>query len=188
MSESDAQPRRVTPDQVAAWNMAYWRKKAGLTQRELGERIGWTHGAVSDAEKVWDGESTRKFTANLLLPIAAALGVPLTALLLPPEDAGAYEVAIDGGTAALMELIMPDLDAETEILEAYRDRLRRAALEWLKPHFAAGISGLLGLIDDKGFAALLAAHLRRIVADARASREGIEALGELIDRLEEAAS
>lgn len=186
MSESDAQPRRVTPDQVAAWNMAYWRKKAGLTQRELGERIGWTHGAVSDAEKTWSGEGTRKFTAPLLLALAAALEVPLTALLLPPEDAGAYEIAIDGGTAALMELIMPDLDAETPVLEAYRGRVRRAALEWLKPDFAAGISGLLGLIDDKELAALVIAWIRRAVADAKAAREGIEALGELADRLEEA--
>lgn len=186
MSESDAQPRRVTLDQVAAWNMAYWRKKAGLTQRELGERIGWTHAAVSEAEKTWDSGDTRKFNAPLLLRLAAALGVPLTALLLPPEDVGAYEITIDGGTSALMELIMPDLDAETPVLEAYRERVRRAALEWLKPEFAAGISGLLGLINDKELLALVIAWIRRAVADAKASREGIEALGEMADRLEEA--
>lgn len=182
----DAQPRRVTPDQVVAWNMAWWRKKAGLTQQQLGERIGWTYTAVSEAEKTWDSGRTRKFNAPLLLALAAALGVPLTALLLPPEDAGPYEIAMEGGTAALMELIMPDLDAETAVLEAYRARVRRAAVAWLAPDLAADISRLLGVIDDKELAAVVVARLRTVVADARASREGLEALGELVDRIEEA--
>jgi transcriptional regulator with XRE-family HTH domain len=183
----DAQPRRVTPDQVAAWNMAYWRKKAGLTQRQLGERIGWTHTAVSDAEKTWHGEGTRKFTADLLLPVAAALGVPLTALLLPPEDAGPYEVTLEGGTTALMELIMPDLDDKTAVLEAYRERMQRAAVTWLAPDMASDIIRLLGVIDDKEFADLFAritaTRLRAMTADVKAA---MEVLGDLADRIEEA--
>ncbi len=186
-NESDAQsPRRVTPDQVAAWNVAYWRKKAGLTQRELGERIGWTHTAVSEAEKTWDSGRTREFNAPLLLALAAALGVPLTALLLPPEDAGPYEIAMEGGTTAHMELIMPDLDAETAVLEAYRERVRRAALAWLAPDLAADISRVLGVIDDKELAVVTASRLRAVVADARRTLKGLDALTELAGRIEEA--
>lgn len=166
--------------------MAWWRKKAGLTQQQLGERIGWTYTAVSEAEKTWDSGRTRKFNAPLLLALAAALGVPLAALLLPPEDAGPYEIAMEGGTAALMELIMPDLDAETAILEAYRERVRRAAVTWLPPDLAAGVSRLLGVLDDKRLAAVVVAGLRALAADARASLEGLELLDEMADRIEEA--
>lgn len=185
-NESDAQaPRRVTPDQVAAWNMAYWRKKAGLTQEQLGKRIGWTYTAVSEAEKTWDSGRIRKFNAPLLLSLAAALGVPLTALLLPPEDTGPYEITLGGGTTALMELIMPDLDAETPVLEAYRERMRRAAVAWLAPDLAADVSRLLGVIDDGELAAVTAARLRAVAADAGAVLEGLKVLGDLAGRLEE---
>jgi transcriptional regulator with XRE-family HTH domain len=182
-SESDAQPRRVTPDQVAAWNMAYWRKRAGLTQAQLGERIGWTNAAVSEAERSWDGGRTREFNARLLLAVAAALGVPLTALLLPPEDAGAYEITLDGGTPALMELIMPDLDGESAVLEAYRARVRRAAVAWLAPDLAADVARLLGVIDDKEFAVVTAVRLRAVLADAG---EALKVIGGVADRIEEA--
>ena len=176
--------RDVTVNQVVAWNMAWWRKRAGLTQAQLGEKIGWTNTAVSEAERSWDSGRTREFDAHLMLCVAAALGIPMTALLLPPEDAGAYKITLDGGTIALMEHIMPDLDAETAILEAYRERVRRAALAWLAPDLAADISRLLGVIDDKELAVVTAARLRAVLANAGSA---LEELGKLADRIEEKA-
>lgn len=164
-NESDAQsPRRVTPDQVVAWNMAYWRRKAGLTQQQLGERIGWTNATVSEAERSWNSGRTREFNAHLMLVIATALGVPLTALLLPPEDAGAYEIALPGGTIALMEHIMPDLDADSAVLDAYRNRLARAAETYLAPDWAQAVAAWRGRAGGREELAARAAQLRRRLA------------------------
>src|SRR5260221_186 len=79
----------VSIDQVVAMNMRYWRRKAGLTQEELGERIGWTAPNVSAAEvSARARKDRRRFDAHILAALAKALGVPVAALFLPPEDDG----------------------------------------------------------------------------------------------------
>lgn len=85
---ADLPGRHVTMNQLVAYNLAYWRKVAGLTQEEFGERIGWSKAAVSAAERSWDGKRTREFDADLLIAIATELDLPLAALFLPPEDDG----------------------------------------------------------------------------------------------------
>ena len=184
--------RYITVNQVVAWNLAWYRKQVGLTQAELGERIGWTNTAVSEAERSWDGRRTREFDAQTMAAIAAALGVPLMALLLPPEDDGVtarYTITLDDGTpqgmAGLMAVIMPDLDAETAVLEAYRARVRRAAEAYLAPDLATDIARLLGVLDDKEFAAVTAARLRAALAAAGGALEALRWLGRLADRIEE---
>lgn len=142
--------RLVTVNQVAAWNMAQLRRDAGLTQRELGERIGWTNGKVSDAERSWDGKRTVEFTAQDLAEIALALGVPLAALFLPPDRTYWFP---DGQgrpreAETLMRLALPDNDDDTPVMEAYRLRWN----ERMRHYFAsdAAFAGLAGKwIGDK---------------------------------------
>ncbi|MEV4672191.1 helix-turn-helix domain-containing protein [Actinomadura sp. NPDC049382] len=87
----------VTVNQVVAYNMAYFRKVAGITQEELGRRLcGWTSkpwskAAVSAAERSWDGKRVRQFDADLLYGLARALDVPISAFFLPPEKDGVNE-------------------------------------------------------------------------------------------------
>lgn len=83
--------RVVTANQVVAWNLARYRKAAGLTQAELAALIGWGDGAVSDAERSWKGGRVREFDAHALTAIAFALGIPVLALLLPPDGDGQGE-------------------------------------------------------------------------------------------------
>lgn len=86
----------VTLNQIVAWNMAYFRKVAGLTQEELGKLLqGWTQkpwskAGVSAAERAWDGKRPRQFDADLVLGLARALDVPVTAFYLPPDDDGVH--------------------------------------------------------------------------------------------------
>ncbi|MHB1431399.1 MAG: helix-turn-helix domain-containing protein [Streptosporangiaceae bacterium] len=88
-SSYDSLPGRfVTINQVVAWNLAFWRKAADLTQEELGERLDWSKVVVSAAERSWDGVRVRQFSADDLVNIADALGLPVAALLLPPTDDG----------------------------------------------------------------------------------------------------
>ncbi|MEU9839717.1 hypothetical protein AB0C69_10905, partial [Actinomadura sp. NPDC048032] len=55
----------ITLNQLVAYNMAYFRKAAGLTQEDLGKLLrGWTQkpwgkAAVSAAERAWDGKRPR---------------------------------------------------------------------------------------------------------------------------------
>lgn len=80
--------RDITVNMLIGYNMAYFRKAAGLTQEELGQRLGWTNVAVSAAERSWDGKRMRQFDADVIADLAMALGVPVAALFLPPEDDG----------------------------------------------------------------------------------------------------
>lgn len=81
--------RRVTPNMLVAYNMARWRQAMGLTQEELGERLGgWGKTAVSAAERSWDGKRVRQFDADLVVRLAAIFGVPVPGLYMPPPDDG----------------------------------------------------------------------------------------------------
>lgn len=92
---NDLPARHITPNQLIAYNMAYWRKAAGYTQEEFAQRLNrglntgqWTNASVSAAERSWDGKRIRQFDADLIFSLATSLGLPMTAFWLPPEDDG----------------------------------------------------------------------------------------------------
>jgi transcriptional regulator with XRE-family HTH domain len=128
-----------TVNQIVAWNVAWYRRAAGFTQEQLGERIGRTKRNVSADERSWDGGHTREFSAHDLAVLAAAFGIPVTAFFLPPDDdgirvryeldAGEYIGRLDMGQ--LMEMAMPDSADVTRVLEAYRHRLITAVRQYL---------------------------------------------------------
>ncbi|MGV9987765.1 helix-turn-helix domain-containing protein [Streptomyces olivaceus] len=94
-SDGDHLPRRrVTMNQVVARNIAYFRNALTLTQEELGGRLEritgkkWSKATMSAAERSWHGNRIRSFDADDLMALSQALEVPVTALLLPPEEDG----------------------------------------------------------------------------------------------------
>jgi uncharacterized protein YegP (UPF0339 family)/transcriptional regulator with XRE-family HTH domain len=120
----------VTINQVVGYNMASYRKAAGLTQEDLGQRLGgWTKVAVSAAERSWDGKRIRKFDADEIILIAAVLGIPPAALFLPPEGDGTvvrYVLDVpgeDGEQADLLTYVFPIHDPDSPAMAAYRKRL-----------------------------------------------------------------
>lgn len=123
----------VTANQLVGYNMGEYRKAAGLTQEELGQRLGgWTKVAVSAAERSWDGKRVRKFDADELVAIARALEVPVPALFLPPANAGTavqYELADMSGTQRhelltdLLQYFFPTSDHQSPAMTAFRNRL-----------------------------------------------------------------
>ena len=125
--------RSVTLNQVVGYNMTWYRKAAGLTQEELGQRLGgWSKVAVSAAERSWEGKRVRKFDADELVAIARAFGVPVPALLLPPHDAGTaiiYELKGNSETelktqlTELVPYLLPSPDDQTPVMTAFRNRL-----------------------------------------------------------------
>lgn len=81
-------------NQVVAYNVAYFRNANSLTQEELGSRLEritgkrWSKATMSAVERSWDGNRIRSFDADDLVALSQALEVPVTALLLPPEEDG----------------------------------------------------------------------------------------------------
>lgn len=81
-------------NQVVARNIAYFRNALTLTQEELGGRLEritgkkWSKATMSAAERSWHGNRIRSFDADDLMALSQALEVPVTALLLPPEEDG----------------------------------------------------------------------------------------------------
>lgn len=153
-TEASARPRGITANQVVAWNLRWYRLAAGLKQRELGDRLGWTNLAVSEAENSFKGTRTRRFDAQELTEISLALSVPVIALFLPPADDGEREryilTAHDGehDMGDLMGLVvMPDSDDDQPVMEAYRDRMRAAVTRYLDPEWAQEVAGWLREID-----------------------------------------
>jgi transcriptional regulator with XRE-family HTH domain len=118
---------RTLVNRVVAYNMTRWRKAAGLTQEELGQRLGgWSGASVSAAERSWDGKRVRKFDADEVAAIGAALGVPIVALFLPP---------LGGGEAAvrLFALTMPETGEDTPVMDAFRKERAFAAAQYADP-------------------------------------------------------
>ena len=133
---------RKTVDQIVAWNIAYFRRAAGLTQGELGELIGGRpKRSVSADERSWDGGHTREFNAQQIVALAVALGVPVVAFFLPPDDDGTaadylfrpYEGHGDLRMADLMAYVVPDSDDDTPAMKAYRERFLTATRTYQNP-------------------------------------------------------
>jgi hypothetical protein len=137
-----------TVDQIVAWNIAWYRKAAGLTQEELGGLIGGrSKRNVSADERSWDGAHTREFNASQLAGLSVALGVPVVAFFLPPEDDGIdvrYEFRPNGGEDGigmswLLAAALHDNGAESQLMDAYRWRFRQAVKRYLDPSWAETI-------------------------------------------------
>jgi len=153
---------RVTVNSIVALNMAYFRKAADLTQEELGERIGWGKSVVSTAERSSDAKRVRSFSAEDLIAISTALGVPLAALFLPPEDHGtAVRYVLDGPghkhleVTDLLAYISPAYGGDSPVMDAYRKRNIAAGASLLAAvrqaglHLAAGEGALGNLGADE---------------------------------------
>lgn len=159
---------QVTIDQIVAINMRHFRRAAGMTQEELGRRLGWSAANVSSAERsVSEDRDRRRFDAQILAEIAEALGVPLIALFLPPEDDGytrhyTFHLGDDGeprGMADLQRIIMHDREKSTPAVESYRDRLRTTTGFYLGDDWAREAARWFAP-DDKQARADLAARYR----------------------------
>lgn len=105
------------------------RERLGLTQEQLGQRLGdtlgraWSRQAISAAEK-----GDRAFTAAELLAIAHTLGVSVGALLVP--QAGVEQIELPNGTSLshddLVSAVLPRLGTERAI-ERMQSTLQRLA-------------------------------------------------------------
>jgi hypothetical protein len=174
----------VTADQLAAFNLRYWRRAAGLTQEEAAALLRMSVGNLSNAERSWDGDKDRRrFDAQTLTEMALALGVPLLAFFLPPPDDGTaarYLVAAGASRYTMGDImtlvVMPDGDDESPVMSAYRERFNAAAAAYLDPQWAAVAGRLLGA----GAAPQARADMAARLSDARA---GLLAAAELLGTL-----
>jgi transcriptional regulator with XRE-family HTH domain len=187
-TEHDAPGRLITVNQVVAWNLAWLRREAGLTQEGLGDLLGWPQNKVSEAERSWNGRRTREFSAQDLAAMAMALGVPIAAFFLPPLDdsavwvirpPGQYE---DCGMGDLLAYAMTDIDEETPVIAAYRQRLLAAVGNYLGDGWRAEVGRWLkrivggermreGAFRLEGLRAMLADCSREVSAWVQAIKE-----------------
>jgi transcriptional regulator with XRE-family HTH domain len=158
-----------TVNQVIAWNIAYYRKAAGITQAELGERTGRAKRNISADERSWDGERTREFNAAELAALSAALGVPIGAFFLPPEDDGVtvrYLFRPHGkepdclGMGDLMAMVMPDSQDDSRAMDAYRRRLTAAVRQYMAPVWSDEVARWMAAMTEEEIDAEAADELR----------------------------
>lgn len=186
-------PERVTVNQVVAWNLAWWRRQAGLTQEQLGARLGWTKVTVSSAERSWASERPRGFSADDLVNIADVLGIPVAGLLLPPVDDGQdvryeYRTGQPGDARSMYDLLActvsepPVDDAGNPLAEAYARRYARQ----FRFYFGEGeMTNLAGYLDELTAEELVTEHVTRLRRQNEALREMLDdnsKLQEALDR------
>lgn len=188
----------MTVNQIVAWNIAWYRREAGLTQQELADRLGWPQNKVSEAERSWSGRRTREFDAQILAMLALALEVPLIALFLPPEDdAGRYIFVADdcdcgshgryyGMTELMTLVVMPESDSDTEVMAAYRRRLLGAIGRYMGQDWESEAARWQKRAEGREAVAEYARRLRGIEARLLALQSGISSEAPLIGRLAEA--
>lgn len=177
-----------TVNEIVAWNLAYYRKAAGLKQEELGELIGGrSKRNVSADERSWDGGHTREFNAHEIVGLAAALGVPVGAFFLPPEDDGVtarYLIrphdrdpdCLDMGD--LMAMVMPDSTEDSRAMDAYRRRLIAAVRQYMAPEWSDDLERWMADMTDKEIRAEEAEDMR---ADREALLRIAAKLGRAVD-------
>jgi hypothetical protein len=137
-----------TVNQIVAWNIAWYRSTAGLTQEELGKLVGRSKRNVSADERSWDGERTREFSAHEIVNYATAFGIPIIAFFLPPGDDGYpshYMFRPHDGTGlldmrSLAAAVLPDSDTMTIVMNAYRHRLLEVTGRYLHPSWSEQVA------------------------------------------------
>jgi transcriptional regulator with XRE-family HTH domain len=170
-------------NQIVAWNIAWYRRAAGMTQLEVAERLGWPHNKVSEAERSWDGKRTRQFDAQLLADLADVFGIPVVAFFLPPiTDDGPelYFPAPDGDPRTmtdLMWLAMHDSDDQSPALDAYRRRFRIQAQKYTDKGWPAEVERWFTIPGQAEAMADRAAALRARAAGSRDAAKLDEELG-----------
>ena len=165
----------VTIDQLVAFNMRYWRRAAGMTQEELGERIGWSAANISAAERsAGTTRERRRFDAHTITAVAITLGVPIIALFLPPPDDGMEHRYLfhRGGLDTdhfsmtdLMRVVVPDTGYQTPVMDAYRKRFDAAVTYYTDPEFGAQVARFLRDATDDELRADRAARIRQRQAE-----------------------
>jgi hypothetical protein len=151
---------------LVAYNMTRWRQACGMTQPALGEALGgWTKGAVSAAERSWDGKRIRKFDADEIAALAAVFDIPVPAFFMPPADDGqaARYVIRRGDTVVPMgeyfAFLMPEPDWEpgTPAAVAYRQAVITATAKYADGEEAVEdlAASLAGLAADESLKAAL---------------------------------
>jgi hypothetical protein len=98
--------KRLTPNQVVAYNLRRARRRRQWTQAEaaeelepyLGER--WSVATVSAAEQSFEGKRIRQFDADVVAAFSLAFGFPVAWFFVPPETA---RVGVDGARALRAE-------------------------------------------------------------------------------------
>ena len=185
MDEEDQAPltrREVTINRLVGFNMRWFRERAGVTQSELGERLGgWSKVVVSAAERSWTSDRVRQFTGDEIVAVAGALGVPVIALLLPPPDSGVTaDYAFAAGSASLetselLALVVTDYQGDSAGMAAFRDRLAALGGDRLAGLAARQVEEREHVAEEAERMLTDARRLsERITADSRARAESLE--------------
>jgi transcriptional regulator with XRE-family HTH domain len=183
----------LTIDQLVARNMRRWRLAAGLTQDELGARLGWTGlraaANVSAAERSADpARDARRFDAQTLTELSLALSVPLVAFFFPPDDDGQrarYMFTAAGRDYDMSDLmalaVMTDSPDDQPVMQAYRQAFTALAGRYLDDEWQLEVGAWLRPIEEKE---LRAERADRLLDAAQQLRRDRDALGRAAAELE----
>ena len=83
-------PEPLSANQLVAYNLMRIRKTLGLDQAQAAERLRpyvgeWSKAVYSAAERSYHGKRVRQFTADDLVALSLAFGVPVVYFFLPPR-------------------------------------------------------------------------------------------------------
>lgn len=184
----------ITIDQLVARNVRRWRLAAGLTQEELGARLGWTGpraaANVSAAERSADpSRDARRFDAQALTELSLALSIPIVAFFFPPEDDGQrvrYLFTAAGDERDMSDFmalsVMTDSPDDQPVMQAYRQAWTALAGRYLDEEWQLEVGSWLRPIEEPELRAERAERLRDAAQQLRDDRAALgRAAAELDD-------
>lgn len=134
-------PKRLTINEVIAFNLARARRRAGWTQEEAAERLSqamgkrWSNATLGAAERSWETERVREFNGDELMAFSKVYGQPLAYWFLPPdggEKTQTYRLGADGQEISnfdLLRTVLP-LGASHEFVDLARLATRQHDMDW----------------------------------------------------------
>jgi hypothetical protein len=94
----------ITANQLVAYNLMRARKSMGWSQEEAAEQLApylgahWSEDVYSAAERSYQEDPVRQFTADELLALSRAFAVPVSYFFLPPPEGDRGDAAeVTGG-------------------------------------------------------------------------------------------
>jgi len=86
-----ADPVKITPNQIVAFNLTVARQLRGWTQEEAAAQLEpyvgarWSKATFSSAERSIDGRRIRQFTADEIVAFSRCFDVPIGFFFMPPR-------------------------------------------------------------------------------------------------------
>lgn len=179
-----SKPRQITANQLIAYNLMRARKLRGLSQEQAAERLEpflgtrWSKATVSAAERSYETDRVRQFTADDLLAFSRAFDLQMAWFFFPPPTSiDVLRVSSGGSNVSRISDVMDSLFGRSrgdhvELTDRINEQPPGALWSDIHRRIGRRLALTTAAIEKKA-----TAHLRALPSE---MRDGADAIDELL--------